>query len=157
RHQGGAVATFDTADCRRLDVDGDLPARHSDRCLARLATSWCVGPASNLSRLLRAAGRDRAEALVGRPVRLPRLSPSFQFLEGWFPILPTTPQFRKGLLKWTRKASPDWKKRPIAMNRTSSFLVRHAALVFALKTFAAAMLAYSVALWLDMPRPFWAM
>src|SRR5262249_32485897 len=43
------------------------------------------------------------------------------------------------------------------MSRTSSFLVRHAALVFALKTFAAAMLAYSVALWLDMPRPFWAM
>ena len=39
----------------------------------------------------------------------------------------------------------------------SSFWARHAALVFALKTFAAAMLAFSIALWLDMPRPYWAM
>ena len=39
----------------------------------------------------------------------------------------------------------------------SSFLVRHAALVFALKTFAAAMLAYSIAIWLETPRPYWAM
>jgi uncharacterized membrane protein YccC len=43
------------------------------------------------------------------------------------------------------------------MGWLSSLLVRHAALVFALKTFAAAMLAYSIALWLDMPRPYWAM
>jgi uncharacterized membrane protein YccC len=43
------------------------------------------------------------------------------------------------------------------MSRLSSFLVRHSALVFALQTFAAAMLAFSIALWLDMPRPYWAM
>jgi uncharacterized membrane protein YccC len=46
----------------------------------------------------------------------------------------------------------------IVMNQQpSSFLVRHAALVFALKTFAAAMLAYSIAIWLETPRPYWAM
>src|SRR5262245_41925638 len=45
----------------------------------------------------------------------------------------------------------------MAMSQPSSIWVRHAALVFALKTFGAAMLAYSIALWLDMPRPFWAM
>jgi len=45
----------------------------------------------------------------------------------------------------------------IAMNKLRLFLVRHAALVFALRTFAAAMLALSIALWLDMPRPYWAM
>jgi uncharacterized membrane protein YccC len=44
-----------------------------------------------------------------------------------------------------------------AMNRPSSFWARHAALVFTLRTFAAAMLALSIALWLDMPRPHWAM
>jgi uncharacterized membrane protein YccC len=43
------------------------------------------------------------------------------------------------------------------MGRPSSFLVRHAAIAFALRTFAAAMLAFSIALWLDMPRPYWAM
>ena len=43
------------------------------------------------------------------------------------------------------------------MNQPSSFWARHAALVFALRTFAAAMLALSIALWLDMPRPYWAM
>lgn len=43
------------------------------------------------------------------------------------------------------------------MSRPPSFLVRHAALLFALKTFAAAMLAFSIALLLDMPRPYWAM
>src|SRR5262245_58897992 len=43
------------------------------------------------------------------------------------------------------------------MSQLSSFWSRHAALVFSLKTFAAAMLAYTIALWLDMPRPFWAM
>src|SRR5260370_3031752 len=37
------------------------------------------------------------------------------------------------------------------------FLVRHADIVFALKTFAAAMLALVIALWLDLPRPYWAM
>ena len=43
------------------------------------------------------------------------------------------------------------------MSQPSSFLDRHAALAFALKTFAAAMLAYSIAIWLDTPRPYWAM
>jgi uncharacterized membrane protein YccC len=43
------------------------------------------------------------------------------------------------------------------MSQPSSFTVRHAALIFALKTFAAAMLAFYIALLLDMPRPYWAM
>jgi uncharacterized membrane protein YccC len=43
------------------------------------------------------------------------------------------------------------------MSQPPSFLVRHAALVFGLKTFAAAMLAYSIAIWLETPRPYWAM
>ena len=37
------------------------------------------------------------------------------------------------------------------------FWIRHAGLVFAAKTFAAAMLAFVLALWLDIPRPYWAM
>lgn len=37
------------------------------------------------------------------------------------------------------------------------FQVRYAAVVFAIKTFAAAMLALLIALALDMPRPYWAM
>jgi len=43
------------------------------------------------------------------------------------------------------------------MSAGSPFLVRHADLVFALKTFAAAALALVVALWIDLPRPYWAM
>jgi uncharacterized membrane protein YccC len=43
------------------------------------------------------------------------------------------------------------------MTQPSSFWNRHAALVFSLRTFAAAMLAFSIALLLDMPRPYWAM
>ena len=43
------------------------------------------------------------------------------------------------------------------MKQPLAFWDRHAALVFALRTFAAAMLALSIALWLDMPRPYWAM
>jgi uncharacterized membrane protein YccC len=43
------------------------------------------------------------------------------------------------------------------MNPSPSFLDRHAAIVFSLRTFAAAMLAFSIALLLDMPRPYWAM
>ena len=43
------------------------------------------------------------------------------------------------------------------MTQPSLFLNRHAALVFSLRTFAAAMLAFSIALLLDMPRPYWAM
>jgi len=43
------------------------------------------------------------------------------------------------------------------MNQRSPFWVRHAALVFSVKTFAAAMLALVTALLLDMPRPYWAM
>src|SRR5882757_690134 len=46
----------------------------------------------------------------------------------------------------------------IVMNQQpTSFWVRHAALVFGLKTFAAAMLAHSIAVWLDTPRPYWVM
>jgi uncharacterized membrane protein YccC len=43
------------------------------------------------------------------------------------------------------------------MTSASSFWNRHAALVFSLKTFSTAMLAFSIALLLDMPRPYWAM
>ena len=43
------------------------------------------------------------------------------------------------------------------MNRPSPFWIRHAALVFSMKTFAAAMLALVTALLLDMQRPYWAM
>jgi uncharacterized membrane protein YccC len=43
------------------------------------------------------------------------------------------------------------------MDHALSFWDRHAALIFALKTFAAAMLAFYLALLLDMPRPYWAM
>ncbi|WP_050419324.1 FUSC family protein [Bradyrhizobium tropiciagri] len=43
------------------------------------------------------------------------------------------------------------------MNQPSSFLSRHSASVFAVRTFAAAMVALSIALLLDMPRPYWAM
>ena len=43
------------------------------------------------------------------------------------------------------------------MNVDHPFLVRHADIVFALKTFAAAMLALVIALWLDLPHPYWAM
>src|SRR6266851_10511331 len=47
--------------------------------------------------------------------------------------------------------------RGAAVNVDHPFLVRHADIVFALKTFAAAMLALVIALWLDLPRPYWAM
>jgi uncharacterized membrane protein YccC len=43
------------------------------------------------------------------------------------------------------------------MSQRQPLLVRHAAVVFSLRTFAAAMLAFSIALLLDMPRPYWAM
>ncbi|MCC8944824.1 FUSC family protein [Bradyrhizobium sp. Arg62] len=43
------------------------------------------------------------------------------------------------------------------MTQAASFRDRHAAIIFALRTFAAAMLAFSIALLLDMPRPYWAM
>jgi uncharacterized membrane protein YccC len=43
------------------------------------------------------------------------------------------------------------------MRADEPFLVRHADLVFALKTFAASMLALVAALWMDLPRPYWAM
>lgn len=41
--------------------------------------------------------------------------------------------------------------------RPNSFLIRHAAVIFACKTFLAAVLALLAALWLDLPRPYWAM
>ncbi|MCP3469273.1 FUSC family protein [Bradyrhizobium sp. CCGUVB1N3] len=43
------------------------------------------------------------------------------------------------------------------MRADEPFLVRHADLIFALKTFAASMLALVFALWIDLPRPYWAM
>ncbi|MCC8937517.1 FUSC family protein [Bradyrhizobium sp. Arg68] len=43
------------------------------------------------------------------------------------------------------------------MNPSPPIWDRYAALVFSLRTFAAAMLAFSIALLLDMPRPYWAM
>ncbi|EHR03144.1 FUSC family protein [Bradyrhizobium sp. WSM471] len=43
------------------------------------------------------------------------------------------------------------------MSQRSSFWARHAALVFSIRTFSTAMLAFSIALWLGMPRPYWAM
>jgi uncharacterized membrane protein YccC len=43
------------------------------------------------------------------------------------------------------------------MRAEEPFLVRHADLIFALKTFAASMLALVVALAMDLPRPYWAM
>lgn len=43
------------------------------------------------------------------------------------------------------------------MRAEESFLVRHADLIFALKTFAASMLALVIALAMDLPRPYWAM
>ncbi|KJC42308.1 fusaric acid transporter [Bradyrhizobium sp. LTSP885] len=43
------------------------------------------------------------------------------------------------------------------MRPEEPFLVRHADLIFALKTFAASMLALVIALAIDLPRPYWAM
>ncbi|MBR0706892.1 FUSC family protein [Bradyrhizobium liaoningense] len=43
------------------------------------------------------------------------------------------------------------------MRADETFLVRHADLIFALKTFAASMLALVIALAMDLPRPYWAM
>ncbi|WP_369724559.1 FUSC family protein [Bradyrhizobium sp. LLZ17] len=43
------------------------------------------------------------------------------------------------------------------MRAQEPFLVRHADLIFALKTFAASMLALVIALAMDLPRPYWAM
>jgi uncharacterized membrane protein YccC len=43
------------------------------------------------------------------------------------------------------------------MRADEPFLVRHADLIFALKTFAASILALVIALAMDLPRPYWAM
>ncbi|MGY4227317.1 putative membrane protein YccC [Bradyrhizobium sp. USDA 4503] len=43
------------------------------------------------------------------------------------------------------------------MRAEEPFMVRHADLIFALKTFAASMLALVIALAIDLPRPYWAM
>jgi uncharacterized protein len=64
----------DVADRQRLDIDGALRARHSRRRVGRLAAARKSGPASDLSRLLRTAGRDGAEIIVGRRVRLSRVN-----------------------------------------------------------------------------------
>jgi uncharacterized membrane protein YccC len=42
------------------------------------------------------------------------------------------------------------------MSQSTHFPVRTADLIFSLKTFTAAMLALVIALWLDLPRPYWA-
>ena len=74
RHQGGAVAAAGEADRRCLDIDGDLPACHSHRRMAWLAASRKAGPTSDLSRLLRIAGRDGVETVVGWRFRIFGLS-----------------------------------------------------------------------------------
>lgn len=43
------------------------------------------------------------------------------------------------------------------MSQSQQFPVRSADVIFSLKTFTAAMLALIIALWLDLPRPYWAM
>jgi hypothetical protein len=43
------------------------------------------------------------------------------------------------------------------MRAEEPFLIRHADLIFALKTFTASILALVVALAMDLPRPYWAM
>ena len=43
------------------------------------------------------------------------------------------------------------------MTQDRPFLVRYADLIFAFKTFCAAMIALVIALWIDLPRPYWAM
>ena len=55
-------------------IDGGLPARHSRRRMAWLAASRKAGPAPDLSGLLRIAGRDGAEIIVGRRFRLSRVN-----------------------------------------------------------------------------------
>jgi uncharacterized membrane protein YccC len=42
------------------------------------------------------------------------------------------------------------------MRAERPFLIRHADLIFALKTFTASILALVVALAMDLPRPYWA-
>jgi hypothetical protein len=71
RDQGGAVAAGE-ADSRRLDIDDGLLARYAGR-LVGLAASRHARPASDLSRPLQIAGRDRVDIIVGRSVRLSRL------------------------------------------------------------------------------------
>ena len=68
------MAAAGQTDRRRLDIDGDLSVRHSRRRRGGLATSRLAGPASDLSCLLRTAGRDGIEVTVGRRFRLSRLS-----------------------------------------------------------------------------------
>ena len=72
--QGGAMAAAGETDRQPLDIDGDLPARHSRRRVDGLAVSRRTGPASDLSSLLRIAGRDSAEIVVGRSGRLSRVT-----------------------------------------------------------------------------------
>jgi uncharacterized membrane protein YfcA len=73
--KGGAMAVTDAAKRQRIYRDGDLPLRHSHRRLARLAPARAAGPAADFSRLLRLAGGNRAQAALGRRVRLSRLRP----------------------------------------------------------------------------------
>jgi uncharacterized membrane protein YccC len=62
------------------------------------------------------------------------------------------------MLKTSIDANSKWDATEVwAVRSDQPFLVNHANLVFALKTFLAGALALVVALWIDLPRPYWAM
>jgi uncharacterized membrane protein YccC len=61
-------------------------------------------------------------------------------------------------MKPSIEAESKWETTEVwAMRSDQPFLVNHASLVFAFKTFLAGALALVVALWIDLPRPYWAM
>src|SRR5262245_22757965 len=62
-----------------MDIDGDLPACHSHRGMAWLAVARKAGPTSALSGLLRIAGCDGVEVIVGRRFRLSRVMRILRF------------------------------------------------------------------------------
>jgi len=74
RDQGAAVAAAGQTDRRGLDIDGDVSVRHSRGRMAGLAISRLAGSASDLSDLLRTAGRDGIEVTVGWRCRLSRVN-----------------------------------------------------------------------------------
>jgi uncharacterized membrane protein YccC len=54
-------------------------------------------------------------------------------------------------------ATQSFRRTALGARQQPSFEIRHASLVFAAKTFLAAVLAFVLAQWLDMSRPYWAM
>jgi hypothetical protein len=78
RDQGGAMAAFGQTNRRRLDIDGGLPVCNSPGRMAGLAASRHARPASDLSGLLRIAGRDGVEVIVGRRLRLSHVNRGLQ-------------------------------------------------------------------------------